>query len=381
VHQVFRVNQARLPVSDRLTIALVIHSLDGGGAERVIAGLASRLAARGHRVHLITYTDAASDRHEVDGAVERISLDLRGDASGLLGKVRQVKSRIRRLAQSLAKLDADVIVSFCDRNNIDVLMAAGRGETPVIACERSDPARQSLGWFWDSMRRHYYGHAAAVVALTENAARYLEPFCSNVVVIPSAVDVPPLESDRRFAAIQYTVAGVGRLEHEKGFDRLLHAFALATKNHSQWRLIIYGEGSQRDALTEMGKGLGMQHRLSLPGWVRPLWKPLSEATVFCLPSRYEGFPSALLEAMALGVPSISVDCESGPRVIIRHGFNGLLVEPSVHGLTEGLSRWIDDEAERERVGREGKTVVNEFGWEPMVERFEALMFEIAKQSH
>ncbi|WP_372899653.1 glycosyltransferase [Stieleria sp.] len=365
--------------SASLSIACFIHSLHGGGAERVMAGLTSRLAERGHRVSLITFDEGASDRHVIAPSVRRMPLALSADARGLLGKVRQVRARHHAIADAVERLRPDVVLSFCDRTNLDVLMATDPSGPPVVVCERSDPARQSLGPFWNVVRRHQYRQAATVVALTETSASYLRPFSKSVAVIPSAVDRPPLTSDREQAGARKRIAGVGRLEPEKGFDRLLIAFAQATSDDPSWRLVIYGEGTQRDALLAQAKSLGIDDRLELPGWVRPLAEPLSQATLFCLPSRYEGFPSALLEAMSLGVPSLSVDCESGPRVIIDHGRDGWLVKSSVEGLRGGIETLIADVRQREALGRAGMGIVDQFGWDTMVDRYEQLLRNVVSE--
>lgn len=359
--------------SNGLSIACVIHSLAGGGAERVMAGLVSRLTTRGHRVSLITFDDGMSDRYPVEASVCRRPLCLRAGASGLLGKVLQIRNRHRAIASAVREIAPDVVLSFCDRTNIDVLWSIGRGGPPVVVSERSDPAQQSLGWFWNAARRRWYRCAAAVIALTETSAAHLRPFANNVHVIASAVDSPTICSDRRQACAAKTIVGAGRLEREKGFDLLLDAFAQCTADKTDWRLILYGEGSCRGELERQAIALGIRNRVELPGWVRPLNKPLSQSTFFCLSSRYEGFPSVLLEAMSMGVPVISVDCESGPRAIIEHGRNGLLLEPSVDGLAEGITRLINNVAEREKLGKAGLSVAEQFSWDKMVARYEAVL--------
>ena len=242
-----------------------------------------------------------------------------------------------------------------------------------MVSERSDPARQSLGLIRNTLRKRVYHRAACVVALTEASADYLRPFSDPVAVIPSAIAPPAFLSDRALASDAKTIVGAGRLENEKGFDRLLSAFAQSTTNNPTWRLVIYGDGSQREKLLIQADTLGIRDRFQLPGWVRPLSSELSEATLFCLSSRYEGFPSVLLEAMSMGVPSVSVDCESGPRIIIEHGRNGLLVEPSAQGLADGIGRMINNPDEREKLGCAGKSVVDEFSWESMVDRYETIL--------
>ena len=359
--------------SDRLSIVCIIHSLDGGGAERVMAGLASRLSSRGHQLSLVTFYDGVSDRHSVNKGVKRVRLNLSSDANGLLARIRQIRSRHRAIHDTIAELSPDVVLSFCDRTNMDVLLSSTEFSPPIVVSERSDPARQSLGFTRNLLRKRVYRRAACVVALTETSADYLRTFSGHVSVIPSAIGPPPFSSDRSTASDAKTIVGAGRLESEKGFDRLLNAFAQSTADHPTWRLVIYGDGSQRENLLRQADKLGILDRFQLPGWVQPLAEDLSKATLFCLSSRYEGFPSVLLEAMSMGVPSLSVDCESGPRAIILHGRNGFLVESSVRGMADGISRMITHVKEREAMATVGKKVVQEFGWKSMVDRYEDVL--------
>lgn len=362
-----------------MKIACIIHSLDGGGAERVMAGLASRLARRNHEVTLVTLDDGGQDRHTLDPLVARRNLDLMGQSHGLIEKISRTRERIAAVRCAVNEWLPDVVLSFCDRTNILALQALASGKLPVVIAERSDPSRQNLGPFWEFQRRRTYRHAARIIALTDTAATTLSPLSQNrVVVIPSAVDSPPCYSDRAAAAVRQTIVGVGRLEPEKGFDRLLRAFAAATAETIDWQLRILGEGSQRAALQRMSADLGIERRVEFPGWLTPIWDEIAAATFFALSSRHEGFPSALLEAMAVGVPSLAVDCDSGPRAILSHEVDGLLAEDSERGLQLAIERMIAAPDERERWGVAGRAVVDRFGWDAMVDAYERVLREAAQ---
>ena len=361
-----------------LTICCVIHSLNGGVAERVMAGLVTGLAERGHDVTLVTYDDAKNDRHRVGAEVIRRPLSLSTQSTGVVARLNQIRKRVTAIKTQVTDQRADVVLSFCDRNNIDVLLAMSGTGIPVVVCERSDPRQQSMGWFWNRVRRHIYRRAASVVALTETSGDYLRRFSSRVTVIPSAVKAPSIVSNRDAAIGARAIVGAGRLESEKGFDRLVTAFARATADDDSWRLIIYGDGSLRKQLIDQAVALGIRDRFELPGWTKPLDQPLSQATFFCLSSRYEGFPSVLLESMSMGVPSVSVDCESGPRAIVEHGRNGLLVDPTTEGLTEGIVRLIQNPGDREKLGRAGMEVAELFSWPKMIDRYEKLLHGVCK---
>ena len=363
-----------------MRIACIIHSLDGGGAERVMASLCSRLASRGHDVTLITLDDGTRERHVVDQAVRRQRLNVMSNSPSWLAKLSNTRHRVARVRAAIKLVAPNVVLSFCDRTNILTLMAVDPSSLPVVISERSDPAQQQLGTAWEWLRSRSYRRASQIVALTETSARHLQSrFSVPVTVIPSAVERPPVDSDRSRASQSKRIVSIGRLEHEKGFDRLLAAFADLPESCQEWSLTILGEGSKRAELEAQIEMLGLTARVSMPGWIEPIWSELAAATFFVLPSRYEGFPSALLEAMASGVPSIAVDCESGPRAILLDPSWGLLVPNSVAGLREGMQRMAEETDFREALGHAGKQVIEHFGWDAMTDQYESLLVDAAEQ--
>ncbi len=364
-----------------MKIVCIIHSLDGGGAERVMAALTSRLVAREHAVTLVTLDDGTCERHSVDERVVRRRLDLMFESRGLAAKYFNTRNRVNAIRAAIRNEAPDVVLSFCDRTNILALMASRALDIPVVLSERSDPAEQNLGTVWEYLRGRTYPKAAAIIALTESSAAHLrERSAAAVTVIPSAVDLPPIQSDRESAIRNRRILGVGRLENEKGFDRLIDAFATIAPSQPNWSLRILGEGSARASLENQIRELGLSDRVTMPGWIQPVWDELAEATIFALPSRYEGFPSALLEAMACGVPSVAVDCPSGPRAVINDDQCGLLVANDTTGLSSGIARLIDDAAFREQIGVVGTNVVDRFGWEKMVDAYEETLVAVANKT-
>jgi glycosyltransferase involved in cell wall biosynthesis len=154
---------------------------------------------------------------------------------------------------------------------------------------------------------------------------------------------------------------MGRLTPQKGFDVLLQAFALCQPETLHWSLIILGEGEERGRLEALAARLGITSAVRLPGYVRDASRVLREGDLFVLPSRYEGFPNALLEAMACGLPVISTDCPSGPAEIVRHGVDGLLIPPEdVDALSIAMRQLIATPDDRRRLGSRAVEVVERF---------------------
>ena len=170
---------------------------------------------------------------------------------------------------------------------------------------------------------------------------------------------------------------MGRLVPQKGFDRLIPAFATVSSSRPGWRLTIWGEGPDRPALELLRDSVGIAHRVALPGMTDDPGTALASATLFVLSSRWEGFPTVLGEAMALGVPVVSVDCPSGPADIVRDGIDGILVAPDdAAALADGLARLMDDGAVRANLASRAPEVLERFGLAHVLALWEDVFREV-----
>ncbi len=210
-------------------------------------------------------------------------------------QVRNTWTRVRRLRQAIREAGAPRVISFTDKMNVLTLLACWGDPWQVVIAERSDPRHQSLGPVREWLRRRTYPHCLAWVVQTESVARYASTLAKQrpVHVIPNAVvppadPIPPLEQRRP------RIVGMGRLSREKGFDLLIQAFARIAPWYPDWSLQILGQGPQRRELEDLADSLGVRDNVHLAGWVDRPESALLEAGVFVLPSRYEGFPNALL---------------------------------------------------------------------------------------
>jgi glycosyltransferase involved in cell wall biosynthesis len=154
---------------------------------------------------------------------------------------------------------------------------------------------------------------------------------------------------------------MGRLGEEKGFDLLIEAFALLRHRFPQLSLVILGEGSGRSELERLIAARGLQSAVYMPGTVEQPHAILQQAGIFVLPSRFEGFPNALCEAMACGLPVVAADCRCGPREIIRNDVDGLLVPVGdIEALAGAMQRLMLDRSLQERLAAQAPSVVDRF---------------------
>jgi glycosyltransferase involved in cell wall biosynthesis len=362
-----------------LHLALVISALETGGAQRVISVLAEHWASRGLRVTLITLAPPETDAYRLSPRVRRVGLHLMGAPAHPLQAARLNRRRWRALRQAVRDAAPDVVIAFVADTNVLTLAACLGLGIPVVVSERSDPRRYAIGRLRSFLRRRLYPRAGAVVVQTEAAARWMrgEVPRARVRVVPNPALPPPApEPAAGPPQTDRTIVALGRLKREKGFDILVSAFGICAPRHPDWSLLLIGEGEERRTLESQIASLGLGGRVRLAGHVERPGGLLRAASIFVLPSRYEGFPNSLLEGMACGLPAVAVDCPSGPSEIIEHDRNGLLVPPEDPGaLAAALDRLMSCDGERSRLGAEAARVLTRFDLARVAALWEALIDE------
>ncbi|MGC9328803.1 MAG: glycosyltransferase family 4 protein [Candidatus Hinthialibacter sp.] len=340
---------------ESVDLTFIISDLGSGGAQRVLTTLAQIWAEKGYRICVATFADSSSDFFELPDSIRRIVVGGMGESRHALEALRMNIRRVLGLRRALRESGAPLAVSFVGTTNIQTVLASlGLGVRLVIS-ERNDPARQSLGRFWDFMRRRCYRWADRVTANSRGALVALSEFVplKKLAYVPNPLLVPP--DDEVKGPRAPTVLAVGRLHPQKAYDILLPAFAQAAGNHPEWQLNILGEGELRGELQRMGEELGIGERVHWLGCSKDAFSFYRNADIFVLPSRHEGTPNALLEAMACGLPVIVSDASPGPLEYVKNEEAGLAAPvDDVEALAEALRRLMSDAGLRERLGRRAK---------------------------
>jgi len=354
--------------------AIVIASLGSGGAERVVSYLSRAWAEEGHQVGIFTWEAADTEpSYPMHPGLQIQGLDLARSSGG--SRLRGLAANLGRaqiLRKSLAAWAPDVVISFVDTTNIVACLAGLRAPWPTIVAERSDPATAPLPSHWRKSRRLLYPRAAAVITQTKSAMQYFAGRRLRTrAVIPNPVP-PPRLPPAPMAEREQLVLAVGRLGPEKGFDRLITAFAQVAP--SDWRLVIAGSGPLRQQLQEQIDDSGLTVRASLVGFITDLHRWYDRASIFCLSSHYEGFPNALCEAMAGGCAVLSYDCPSGPADIVQHQVDGLLApadEPQT--FANSLAQLMGDMQLRTELAGRARNLPERYSERAVLEKWDTLI--------
>ncbi len=345
-------------------LAVVISDLGSGGAQRVLATMAERWAEQGRRFAVITLAEEESDFFTLPQGGSRHVVGGVGDSGGGWRGVAANIARVRRLRAALREVDAPIALGFIAPTNILLILAAlGLGMRVVIS-ERNDPARQSFGRLWDSLRRWLYPLADRVTANSRGALESLAAYVKRekLALIPNPLRGS--DSTEQADLPHPVILAVGRLHHQKAYDVLLEGFAAFLGEHGEWHLAIAGEGALREELQRQGEYLGIASRLHWLGRVPDPYPYYRAADLFAMPSRHEGMPNALLEALSCGLPVVVSDGSPGPLEFVEEGASGVVVQvESADALAHAFSRLAADPELRERLGKEGKKRVSELALE------------------
>jgi glycosyltransferase involved in cell wall biosynthesis len=357
---------------------LVIGGLQAGGAERQLSEMANYWARRGAQVTLATWSGReVADFYPLDHGVARVWLDAPAAHSSAFARVSVSLRGILRLRRLLRSARPNALVSFIDISNVCSILAATGLPVRVVVAERTHPAiSRTAAWPWRVMRWISYRWADCVVAQTRDAAAWLERNCrARVSVIPNSLrQLPQLECER-----ESLIVAVGRLSKEKGFDVLLQAFAHVKRDFPDWRIRIVGNGTERDALVRLSEELQLSDQVEFVGEVRGVEAWLARAGLLVHPSRREGFPNVVLEAMGMGVAVICADCRAGPSELIRDEVNGRLVPvDDVAALARVMSELMAKPAAREALGREARRVVQYYSQDTIMERWQTCVLPPGK---
>lgn len=196
----------------------------------------------------------------------------------------------------------------------------------------------------------------------------------NMEVIPNAAILPP-HREYRSDVSRHRIIAVGRLDFQKGFDRLVDAWRIvaADSRFDDWTLDIFGQGEWKEMLQGMIDRYGISGRVHINAPVKDIWKEYSESSIIVMSSNYEGFGMVLVEAMSCGVPAVAFDCKCGPRDIISDGVNGILVKDGdIPALASAMMHLMSDSALRGSMSSEARKVTSAYSEEAVMRKWMAL---------
>ena len=366
---------------------LVLPHLGAGGAQKVALLAAERYLAMGWTVRLVTLLPGHPVVHQLPAGL--FHTDLGPEVSAQWSLFFAPQRRLHRLVvkamfslgwplvalapwpvwrwcvEAIGGPQAELlrrrlavdrpqrVLSMLSRTNILSCSALWDQPCHLVVSERNDLRRQTLPFPWPRLRRLLYRRADVLTANTDGVLDSLAALdgLRNPVLLPNPL---PQRSELGVVRAEVSPEGfiaVARLVHQKGLDVLIDALAIAGGVAQGWTLTVVGEGPEREALMAQVTRLQLGDRVRFLGHRSDVTTLLAQAAVFVLPSRFEGMPNALLEAMAQGLAVVVTDASPGPLEEIDHGRNGWVVpSEDVGALAQGLEQLAADPSHRQRLG-------------------------------
>lgn len=192
---------------------------------------------------------------------------------------------------------------------------------------------------------------------------------SQIVAIPNPTSIKTLNKEYVNKECNNIVIAVGHLLPVKGFDMLLEAWAKVIAKEKSWKLIIVGEGSEREKLEAYIQGNGLDSSVSLPGKTKDIEKYYREADILCLTSRYEGLPMVLIEGISYGLPIVSFDCDTGPAEILSNTGSILVPQGDIEQFSESLIQLMNSREQRIEISLKSIEKAKEYNASKIIEEW------------
>lgn len=338
-------------------IAFYIGSLDKGGAERVIANLAEYFYSQNYEVYVVTKLKE-KDEYTLSSGITRIIADITAEEE-TNSRIGNLYARIRKLRKIWKEMKPDVIVSFIRKNNVMAIVSSRFLNIPVVVSVRSDPKRELQGKVMKLLSLFLFHFADGIVLQTKQARDFFpKSLQKKAVILPNSIN-PAFLNVQNKVEKQKEIVAVGRIDKNKNQRMLVEAFLEIANDYPDWCVRLYGDGEESLKLKELVKKVGMEKQVFFMGQVSNVAEEVCKASIFVLPSKCEGMPNALIEAMTLGTAVISTDCPcGGPADLIQNGENGILIGvDDKNALKEALIKVINDEKYRYKLASNASRII------------------------
>ena len=366
-------------------ITRISHS---GGASKMIAWVAEQMALKGHEVHLITFFTQEGTPKLLEN-VHFHPLNIPQSNRRLVRNTVEMVKVLHRLQKEVRKIRPDVFVTFLDSVGCIYLPICRLLNTcKIVASERVDP--YSYRGEKAKVRFFLMKYAHTMVFQTEGARGFFKnkkAIYNNGVVIPNPVVVSDSVKALQKQVPAYRdrdnrIVTVGRLSlPQKRQDVLIEAFRIFHETHPQYRLVIYGDGQDKDKIESFVEASGLREHIVLAGYTQHAEQDIYNASAFVLSSDYEGIPNALIEAMSVGVPCVSTDCSpGGAALLLEDGENGFLVpKGDARAIADRVAQIVENESVANRFSQNAPAITKKFSESVVADWWETCFLNLGKK--
>lgn len=368
----------KLTQKHKIKCIMFIPSMGNGGAERVMATIANSLSEREYDITIVTLTLSTSF-YKLNDSVKIINL---GNTINRNNKLKEFITLFRSAINSFFSLNKiikqkrpDVILSFLTHTNIFVLLSRPfNRKVPIIISERAEPNERNI--LYKILTKFLYPTADSLVCQSVKVSEFFPRYSQKKIrVIPNPINEESIPKNIPTQK-RKSIVGVGRLFPQKNFNLLIDSFQMIQHKYPEHILEIYGEGYLRQELENKIFEMGLQEKVFLRGIKKNVMQHISDAELFVMSSDFEGFPNALVEAMATGLPVISTDFSTGVAKEIIKSENGLIVPVGdKKRLALAITEILSNPEKQLEMQKENRKILSQLNQEVIVQEWHSLFIE------
>ncbi|MBE5755401.1 MAG: glycosyltransferase family 4 protein [Clostridiales bacterium] len=329
-----------------MKVCFFLQSLGTGGAERTAAYLANYGVNHGYEVDVVIY---GIQEYDLDEKVKVFNIGELNEKNNIFNRIKKIKARRKKFVEYCKSEKPDIIFNMLFR---PIIYTIGIKNRPcVITSERSNP-RWLKSKAKKLMRKYLLSNVDAMILQTNKAKEFYKNIKCDKVVIPNAIGNPEVYNTTAEIGKENKICAVGRLCEEKDYPTLFKAMQIVLEKKPDLKLEIYGKGALDESLKSLVNEMGLSESIIFMGNHKDVMKKISTSHCFVMTSISEGMPNALMEAMAIGLPSISTDYGNGVEDVITDGENGLVVKAGDYqGVADAILKFIDDKTFAKKCGK------------------------------
>lgn len=364
----------------KMHVAIFTMSMGKGGTERVISNLCNECLVKKYQISIVTYLKWNCE-YQLARKIHTYTLEA-GREDGIIDKMLGLITVGKKYVKLMQKIKADIILAFLPRPCLLACLMHKKVGIPVIGSYRSDPEYDMPNLLTRFMVRMLYNRADGFVFQTSQARDFFyKKLRRKSKIIMNPVNEKAIRESFKGERLKRIVS-VGRFVEGKNYPLLIRAFASLAQAFEEYTLWIYGKQDDSLGIKELAESLGVAERVVFAGQTDDIYDAIYDASLFVLPSKSEGVPNALMEAMAMGLPVIATDCPcGGPAELVQNGENGILVpNEDEKALVNAMNEMLADEGRAAQMGERALDIGIRYSGQKIYREWEEYILTVVSES-
>ena len=362
-------------------LLIFIDKMNGGGMARVTSILANGLIKKEYHVTIATNNVSFPISYYLSPQAKILPFYVPKKGIGVYAKLRMNCNYIILARKYIRQIKPDIIIAMHSICFIWAHIARIGLNVPLIAYDHTSFDRRGLPKLHAFIRMHLYGLANHLVILSHKEKQFLGNRYPNTTVINNPLPFPPLSHS---VQRRKTILCAGRINiwEIKGFDIIINIWGQISTNYPEWTLEIAGTGDEKsiESINRLIKDAGVQHSVTLLGQITDMPQLLQRTSIFALPSRIEGMPMVLLEAMSQGCACIAFEVHGVVQEMLTHGKSGFIIpDGELTSFRLRLQELMDNNCIRSRFSTEAIKESNKFSQEKFITKWQQLLQKTLKK--